>query len=88
MIFFKALVLAALIKLLLTWEKPFLCSGLYAGFALMFNLAFMDSVAWALVATCIAFVLASVYFWLLQRFEGAGLVWWVILFGGLVTGLV
>ena len=32
--------------------------------------------------------MASLYFWLLNRFEGAGALWWVILFGGLFIGLV
>jgi hypothetical protein len=82
----KLFVLVALIKLLLATDKPFLCSGLYAGLVFLFGLMY-GPVA-ALVAGVISFVLSSIYFWLLSKFEGAGLLWWVILIGGLLIGLV
>ena len=79
-------VLVALIRLLLATDKPFLCAGLYAGLVFLFGL--LTGPLAAVIAGAITFVFASIYFWLLSKFEGAGLLWWVILVCGLLLGLV
>jgi len=84
----KIPILVALLKLLLTSRKPFLCSGLYAFVVLWFNFLFVSDFGTVLVRTLIAFGLSSVYFWVLNRLEGSGMIWWVVLTGGLSIGFV
>jgi hypothetical protein len=58
------LILFGLIWLLVRTEKPFLCSGIYAGAHMFFSL--LLEVPWWLIVLLgiIAFGLASLYFWL------------------------
>jgi hypothetical protein len=84
----KVILLAALVRLLMATEKPFLCSGIYAGIGLVFGLALGGSVLAAFLSATIAFALASLYFWLLNRLESGSAVWWVVALGGILIGLV
>ena len=84
----KIILMVALIKVLLASDQPFLCSGLYAAGVLLMNLLFGNGFIVALIAGGVGLVLASLYFWLLSRFEGSGLLWWGILVVGLGIGLV
>ncbi len=84
----KFLVLAVLIRLLIASEKPFLCSGLYAGMALVFGLIRGGPVGAVLISAGLGFVLASVYFWLLNRLDTGSLVWWLVALLGIAIGLV
>lgn len=86
MLVLKVFLIVALIKILLITDQPFLCSGLYAGVMLLLVLAFGAPLAAALLVALIGFVGASIYFWLLSRFEDSGLIWWLILIAGLVVG--
>ena len=88
MFLIKFILLAGLIRLLIATEKPFLCSGIYAGIALIFGLAFGASILAALISATIGFALASLYFWLLNRLDDGSLVWWLVAVVGVVIGLV
>lgn len=83
----RPLILIALIQILLQTNKPFLCSGIYAAVAAILSLFLGQGLSGALVSGAFAFVLASLYFWLLDRFEGS-FWWWIIAAGGLVIGVV
>ena len=87
-LFIKVILLAALIRLLIATDKPFLCSGIYAGIALIFGLAFGSSVTGALISAAVGFALASLYFWLLHRLDYGSALWWVVAIVGIVIGLV
>jgi hypothetical protein len=84
---FKALILTALIKLLLATEKPVLCATIYAigvgllmlGFGIPFGAVYLRVAG--------AFCLAWLYFAGLNATEGTKL-FWLILVGGLLIGLV
>jgi len=84
---FKIIFLVGLIQLLYKSEKPFLCSGIYAGLVLVLSLVLGAGVIGALITAVIGFVLASIYFWLLNEFSD-GPLHWGILIGGLLIGLV
>ena len=84
----KILVLAALIRLLIATDKPFLCSGIYAGVALLSGLAFGGSVLAVLISAGIGFALVSLYFWILDRLDSASVMWWLVALGGISIGLV
>jgi hypothetical protein len=81
------LVLIALIQILIQTNKPFLCSGIYGAIAALFGLFLGSGFVGALIGGTVAFVLSSVYFWLLDRFDGS-FWWWIIAVGGLVIGPV
>ena len=85
----KILVLIGLIRLLVVTSKPFLCSGLYACVMFFFGLFIGLSFGPVLIASLISFGAASLYFWLLDKFEGQPGLWWTILIvGGFLTLLV
>lgn len=83
---FKIIILAALLKILRISESPLFCSSIYAGIALIFGFLFSGSFLAALIGAVIAFALSSLYFWLLHKTDGV--VWWLIMLGGLFIGLV
>lgn len=85
---YKFFLLAVLIRLLLATDKPFLCSGLYAGVALIFGLAFDGQVFPALVTFGIQFALASLYFWWLNRLDTGSIMWWVVAVLGIPIGFI
>lgn len=83
----KVVILVGLIKLLLATEKPLLCAGIYGagvcllmlGFGVPFGLVYLRGVG--------AFGLAWLYFAGLNATVGTTL-FWVILIGGLLLGIV
>ena len=80
-------ILVGLVRLLTMTGKPFLCSGIYAAIALFFDLLSGSGPIDALISGGVAFLLASLYFWLLNRYD-EGALYWIILVGGLLIGLV
>ncbi len=86
MIIFRILLLVGLIRLLIETNKPLLCSGIYAAIVTAFALVGGSGIA-AIGAGGMAFLLSSLYFWLLDRFEESTL-FWVIMVVGLLIGLV
>jgi hypothetical protein len=85
----KFMLLAVLVRLLLATNKPFLCSGIYAGVAFALGLVLGNPFVAVLIHASISFVLASIYFWLLERLAGSSeVLWWLVAIGGIVIGLV
>ena len=84
----KFIILAALVRLLLATDKPFLCSGIYAGVAFFLGLVFGNPFLPVLIHASIAFVLASIYFWLLDRLDSSEVLWWLVAIVGIAIGLV
>ncbi len=88
MIIVKVILLIGLIRLLIAIKQPFVCSGLYTGVVLFFNLISGAGLLRSLLLAPVVFGLASLYFWLLARFESSFLLFWLIVFVGLIIGLV
>ena len=84
----KFVLLAGLVRLLLATDKPFLCSGIYAAVAFFFGLILGHSFLTVLLSASISFVLASIYFWLLDRLDGSEALWWLVAVVGILIGLV
>ena len=85
----KILLLIGLTRLLAATEQPFLCSGVYTAIALGFSLFGQSiNVLDLLIGGVIIFLLSSVYFWLLNRFAENLPLYFCVLVGGLVIGLV
>ena len=83
----KILILIALLRVLDITRKPFLCSGIYGALVFVFSLMFGNGIVDTLIITAVSTALASVYFWLLDRFND-GLAYWGIMIGGLFIGLI
>ena len=79
---YRIFLLAVLVRLLIASDKPFLCSALYAGVIFIFGLIVGPFLA-ALISAGIAFLLTSIYFWLLDRFDSSPLLWWLIAVAGI-----
>lgn len=74
---FNLIILFGLVKLLLLTQKPFLCSGIYAVITLALSLLFENQLMPSLTVAVLSFALASLYFWILNRLEGSGIIWWI-----------
>ncbi len=87
MFFVKIVFVVLLIRLLLHTNKPVLCAGIYAVLSFISGLLFGGAFYQVAIGSVISFGLAFIYFWLLDRFEES---WgfWVVLFVGLLIGLV
>ena len=83
----KIFILLGLIKLLDATNQPFLCSGIYTGILFILGLISEPPFLSLIIGCIIAFGLSSLYFWLLDRFQGS-IIWWIIFIGGLLIGLV
>jgi uncharacterized membrane protein YedE/YeeE len=84
----KFMLLAVLVRLLLETDKPFLCSAIYAGLAFLLNLVFGNPLSAVLLHAAISFMLASIYFWALNRLDSSEALWWLVAVGGILIGLV
>ena len=81
-------ILIALIKILIETNRPFLCAAIYASIGSFFFLLWGAPFLSILIFGAMRFLFAYLYFWLLNRFMGAGALWHLILFGGIFIGLV
>lgn len=77
-----------MIKLLHEIHQPFVCAGIYVGTRFILGLMFGVLLTHLLIGTLIAAVLASLYFWLLDYYEGSVIIYWIIALAGFVIGLV
>jgi hypothetical protein len=84
----KILLLIGLIKLLIASQQPLLCSGIYAGVVLLFGLVNSAPFGTLMLVVAISFALASIYFWLLNRFGDNLVLFWVIAVAGIAIGFV
>lgn len=81
------ILIAALVRALIVVEKPLICSGIYAAGHLAIGVMFKVPVTDALIQSGLALGAASIYFWLLHRFD-KGLLWWLILPAGAGVALI
>lgn len=81
-------ILIGLIRLLTATGKPFLCSGIYAIAILVLGLMAGHHFPGVLTTTAIGFVLSSIYFCLLDRFDGNQIIWWLVAVLGIALGFV
>ena len=76
----KVFTLAAMIRVLIATDKPWLCAVVYAGVAFLINMAFRfgETVLSVALTAGLIFIAVFVYFWILDRFEPSSIVWWII----------
>ena len=76
-------ILAGLVKFLIESEQPLLCAGLYAVIHLLIGLMFGAPFWLMVILSTIILAVAALYFWLLDKLEGSGPVWWLVFILGL-----
>jgi hypothetical protein len=84
----KFLVLLGLIRLLLETNNPFLCAGIYLAVKIVFSLLLGQSISLTFFGSILAGALALGYFWLLDRLEGTGVLFWAVAIVGAFIGVV
>lgn len=84
----KILLLVILVRLLLATQKPLLCAGLYTGITFLLGLALGASFPTLLIRGGIGFAMASLYFWLLNRFEDDLVIFFIITGAGILIAFV
>ncbi|MCP4584106.1 MAG: hypothetical protein GY839_21035 [candidate division Zixibacteria bacterium] len=77
-----------MIKFLWETEQPFWCAGIYTAAIAFFALLTGHSIGYIFLNSIIVGALASLYFWLLDKTMGMGVIFWVVAFVGLAIGLV
>ena len=85
---FRILLLVGFIRLLLATENPLLCSVLYGILTFLLGLAWGGPILAVLIVAGVRFVMAGLYFWLLNRIDSGSGIWWLIAVGGILIGLV
>ena len=85
MVIVQGIVLVALIKILIETEDPKLCAGIYTGLLAVILLLFGTPWLSLLLTLAISGAYCFAYFWLLARFLGAGMIWWLILIAGIIA---
>jgi hypothetical protein len=76
-------ILAGLVKFLIESEQPLLCAGVYATIHFLVGLAF-GAPFWVMVMlSVIILAIGALYFWLLDKLEGSGPIWWLVFILGL-----
>lgn len=88
MLILQVIILVALIKVLIETENVVLCAGIYTGLSVLISLLFGESFQGIVIGALITFAFVYVYFWLLSRFIDGGLMFWLILVGGIITPFV
>ena len=83
----RPVILAALVKLAIMTDRPFLCAGVYIGVKCLFALGLGHSFLSVLILGAIGFALASLYFWLLCKTQESAL-FWVVAILGILIGFV
>lgn len=78
----KAILLAALVKILITAGAPIFCSSVYASANFLFSLAFGFPFTIALVYFGLFFIISTIFFLILNQLEAGSLLWWAISISG------
>ena len=78
----KILLLASLIKYLLSEREPAMCAGIWAVGVAVFSIAFAQSIWLVLLLAPLRFGLSYLYFWLLLKCDET-LLYWVVLIAGI-----
>ena len=84
----KIIAIVVLIKVLSSISRPLVCAGIYVAFRFVLVMGFSIPLKDMVTDSVIAFGLASLYFWLLDRYDGDAVIWWpVAIVGTLITVL-
>ena len=83
---FNALILAALVKINLECDNPWVATSLFAGLTFVVSLMFGYPFLAILIGTAINIGLGFLYFWLLKKTESSSS-WWAVMIIGIFVFL-
>jgi len=83
MLFIDLLILSSLVRLLIRFEQPWVCTGLYTAYRLAMFLLLPGSRMNPWLAGGLVAAASSLYFWLLSQLDSGSLVWWIVSVPGL-----
>jgi hypothetical protein len=83
---FNALILAALVKINLECDSPWVATSLFAGLAFVLGLMFGAPFLAILIGAVINVGLGFLYFWLLKKTESSSS-WWAVMIIGIFVFL-
>lgn len=78
----KTLILAALVKLLISTDKPLLCSGVYTLAMLVLALIHAVPLATMVIFVLICAIASTGFFFILNRMETGSGLWWLVAVAG------
>lgn len=84
----RFLLLWGLVWLLIETDQPFLCAGIYAFAHAVFGFFAGVNFEGILISTIIAAGMAALYFWILDKLNGKGLIFWAVAFLGGAIGFL
>lgn len=84
MVLIDLLILSSLVRLLIRFEQPWWCAGLYTAYRLALFLVMPGLQMNPWLAAGLVAAASSAYFWTLSRLDSGGLVWWIVAIPGLL----
>ena len=87
MVLIDLLILSSLVRLLIRFEQPWWCAGLYTVYRLALFLVMPEPRMNPWLAAGLVAAASSAYFWTLSRLDSAGLLWWLVAIPGLLLQL-
>ncbi len=86
----KILILLGLIKLLDQETSPLVCSAVYTAVSLMLTLLSTTNIeiTQLLLNVILSFASSFIYFWILKKLQGTGILRFLVVAAGAVIGLV
>jgi hypothetical protein len=87
MVIIDLLILSSLVRLLIRFDQPWWCAGLYTAYRLALFLAMPGLQLNPWLAAGLVAAASSAYFWTLSRLDSAGLLWWLVAIPGLLLQL-
>ena len=81
----KLLLLVGLIRLLFETNKPLLCASIYVAVGVIIGFLAGHQISSILIAALIAFILTAAYFWLLDKFQDSGFIYYAIMIVGFLV---
>ena len=87
MVLIDLLILSSLVRLLIRFEQPWWCAGLYTAYRLALFLVMPGPRMNPWLAAGLVAAASSAYFWTLSRLDSAGLLWWLVAIPGLLLQL-
>ena len=87
-LFLNLVILVAMIKLLITLERPFVCASIYVGASAFLGILFGMELMVLIARSVLTFVVIGGWFWVLNKIELVSFPWWMALAGGFAFAFV
>ena len=76
-------VILGLLKILVEFDRPFVCGAVYAAVSTLFSLLLGVGLFEVTIGGALLWAIVGGWFWLLTRFDTGSLPWWIVVIAGL-----